>query len=107
MAKKEYRWETGRAFVNYMLPTLPSSSYSAVVLYCWFHAKGEETEFQESCGQIGKACRLSVRQVRRILSDLERSGCMEKLEEGCGMKPSRRRLIRMKYISPPKEGGHG
>lgn len=99
---KDNRWENGRAIITNMLPTLPSASYAAVVMYCWFQASGKDTRFDESCGQIGKACKLSERQVRRIMSDLERAGCVETISKGCGMRASTRRLIRRKYTNHPE-----
>lgn len=101
MGRKDYyRWESGRAFVTHLLPTLPSPSYVAVVMYCWFRASGKNNEFQESANQIGYACRLSARRVQGILADLERAGCVETVKPGIGIQPSVRCLVRKQYTSP-------
>ena len=103
--KKEYRWEIGRAFVDRMLPTLPGPAYVAVVMYCWFRARGESTTFTESNKQIAKACRISDRWVRYILADLERAGCVKTIRKGGGGACPMRCLIKKSYKAPPVGGG--
>lgn len=106
MDAKNYRWESGRAIVQHMLPTLPGPSYVAVVMYCWFMARGKDNQFRESMGQIAKACRLSERQSRKIIADLERAGCVKVVHRGNRTSVPTRRIVRRKY-EPPTEVGTG
>lgn len=108
------RWETGRDYVTHLLPTLPSSSYAAVVLYCWFMGRSVpiekhgrrimETEFTESASQIAHACRLTPRRVQQIMTDLERSGVIETVSIGSGRTHPSTRIIKRKVYTPQSNG---
>ena len=104
-ARKHYRWETGRAIVRHMLPTLPGPYHVSIILYCWFHAHGQQNEFRESAETIARHCGMSVRQVRRVMTDLERAGCIETIKPGCGQWAAVRQIKRQLYKKPTTNRG--
>ena len=111
--RSEQRFEVGRLLIQNLIPTLPSASYAAVVLYCWVQGRAHKTAksgsghpltvFQESADQIAKGTALSKRRARAIIADLERSGVFETEWIGRGVWPSRRIITHKKYA--PQERG--
>ena len=109
----EQRFEVGRLLIENLIPTLPSASYAAVVLYCWIQGRAHKTAksasghrltvFAESADQIARGTALSKRRVRAILADLESAGVFETEWVGRGVWPSRRIITHKKYI-PQKRG---
>ena len=91
--RNEMRWEQGRRIVDIISPTLPTASHVAVLMYCWFRARGRECAFSEARSQIAKATRLSEESVKRLLRDLERGGVIKTTEVSLGRGNVCRRIV--------------
>lgn len=100
------RFGTGKNLATFLLPTLPNSTYAAVILYCWLMGEQKSegvTEFNESNNQIAEACKISPRHVSRVIGDLERQGIVETIWKGRGKWPAKR-LIRSKTYKAANRG---
>jgi hypothetical protein len=91
--RSEMRWEQGRLLVEQITPTLPSSSHVAVLLYCWFRARGRDCVFSESAEQIGEATKVSKRHVVRVLGELEAGQVLKTVQQSKGRGNLCRRMI--------------
>lgn len=106
-ANASTRFGTGKNIATFLLPTLPNSTYSAAILYCWLMGQQKEdgvTEFNESNQQIADACRVKPRQIIRVMRDLESQGIVKTIWEGRGRMPSKRIIVPKTYNSTSRLG---
>lgn len=89
--KSQQRFQQLNRIVDDIAPTLPSASHVAVLLCCYRHARTGGA-FQVSTKRIAEACRLSHRQVRRVIDDMETGGVIEMTKEHEGPIPRRYRI---------------
>lgn len=83
--KSRQRWKDGRQLQTEILPSVPGSGHAAVLWACWFNAeitKGGVTVFDCTASQLAEMSGLSVRQVKRIMTDLTRHGVIATRRNG-------------------------
>lgn len=82
--KSDMRWEAGRHIHADVLPSLETSGQAAVLMFCWFHARGLDSKFDCSAAQIAHGTKLSAAHVKRILRRLEKGGVLKTSTKGGG-----------------------
>lgn len=90
--KSEKRWEIGRELYTRICPSLPTTSHVAVLMYCWFNARGIDCRFAVAHCQIAEATKLSYERVRKIMAELVTAGVVVTTKDsaGRGFAPHRR-----------------
>jgi hypothetical protein len=103
--ESQMRWQQARHLYNSVSPSLPTSSHVAVLMYCWFHARGENCEFNVAHCQVANATKLSYERARKIMAELVAGNVVVTVaaSKGRGYAPHRR--ITGKPFTP-KKGGH-
>lgn len=100
--KSELRWESGRHIHDKVLPTLDNASQAAVLMFCWFHARGADCVFDATSKQVGDALKIKPRTARRILRELEHGGVIKTVSGGVGRGNPSKRII----TGRPYKNGH-
>lgn len=84
--KSAKRFEQLNRLADDITPTLPTSTHVAVLMLCYRHGRAGGT-FRVSTSRLARSARISGRQARRVLDDLEGSGVIELLKEHQGPVP--------------------
>ena len=91
--KKHYRWEQGRWLHGELLPSLENVTQCAVMMFCWFHASGDDCVFDCSAEQIAKQIGVTKDYVKKTFKRLESGGVITTIRGGVGRgNPSVRKL---------------
>lgn len=83
--KSQKRFEQVNDLVDRIAPTLPAATHVAVVLVAWRHATNGR--FRLSASQVAKSVSGSLRNVRRVLDELEEGGVIVKVSDEQGTIP--------------------
>lgn len=85
------RFEQLNRLVDEISPQLPSSTHVAVLLCCYRHAR-RDGSFCISTTRLARSVVLGIRQVKRILRNLEKLKAIELVSEHQGPVPRRYRI---------------
>jgi hypothetical protein len=96
--KSFQRFEQLNHLVDIVAASLKSSSHVAVALVCYRHAR-ENGVFGVSTKRLSDTTRLSTRQVRRVLDDLEKASVIKMVKEHDGPLPRK-----YKFTGRPSNG---
>ncbi|QDV42945.1 hypothetical protein Enr13x_27970 [Stieleria neptunia] len=104
--KSNLRWESGRHIHDIVLPSLDSTAQAAVLMFCWFHARGRDCVFDATAQQIGDALSMSQRHAKRVLCELETGGVVKTLTSGRGRGNPSTRYITGQPLKITKGDSH-
>src|SRR6056297_3374658 len=101
--KSNLRWQSGRHIHDQVLPTLESTAQAAVLMACWFHARGADCVFDCTAGQIAREVKLSRDWVKKILQRLEQANVITTVKPGFGRgNPAVRAITGKPFTLPDK-----